>query len=399
MKNTITNKEAEEIIAKYINKAGRRPQIYYEAQKILGFDKTPSKSNKTTSNKVTGNRILKNETIGENEKFRYVRMKEIAEINTTPISADAHHLLLVLMTSPSSNALGAFQISINEMCAQTGGRSKEAITTALEELIQLKKVRYINNCLYITDFHNNQKTHGNADNLRGVFKLYNNLNDNQKLPYIGSISFDKMNMDELISEFEKLVEGIQIMSIIDSGDTTIDIRNIEVYTTEQLEAIYSDNKRTFASTNEVNTLAQFKAPESAVTVSHTSNDDDNLQPQLVELSKIVDDKNISKSNQYSDHELFYKIHDATGLPIEKIYKTPLGDQFLKIIKSDKGLEFLEKNKTFIEENTEEIIAELFPMLGNSFIENNQINEEITTLILLGGYQKVIETLKEKLILN
>lgn len=407
MTNTLTPQQAEEIIALYANKAGRRPATFYTAQKMLGIEnpstttKIPTKKN---YNNTAGNRIHKNEFINENEKFRYVRMKEIQEINTTQISADAHHLLLVLMVSPSSNALGAFQISINEMCAQTGGRSKEAITTALDELIQLKKVRYVNNCIYITDFHQNQKTHGNADNLKSVFKLYNNLNDNQKLPYIGEIEFQNMNMEQLISEFQKLTEAIKFMSIIDSGDTTIDLTKFDVYTSQQIENIYTQNKRHYGSTNEQNTLASFAPPVDVAETSGTeieSNDGDDLQPQLVKLDELVNDVNETKSKEYSNHELTYMIHDATGISIEKIYNTGLGDEFIQKVKThpegiDGGLKYLKNNKDYITSNHDAIVEEFQSTLGIDFAENNDVNEDIKSLIILNSYENFINQIKTKI---
>ncbi len=242
----MTQEEAQAIYNTYNGRAGRKPSTYYQAISVLGIEQPqPSKTTKTNSK---GNFVYKNDDVSENEKFRYIRIKQIQNLNSTNLTTDAYLLLLTLLVSPNSNSLGAFKISYNEMQVQTAGLPRERITKALNELIMLGEIRYNDGIIFLNNFLSNQKQHGNKDNLIGIIKQYNSLDDKHKLPYLGAINYQQMNMEQVVNSFNKIKKGIECMGVIASGQDVIISDYADVYTQEQIENIIENNIESFAQT-------------------------------------------------------------------------------------------------------------------------------------------------------
>jgi len=237
----MTQEEAQAIYNAYNGRAGRKPATYNQAKQILGIEQVKKQNTRD-------NFIYKNDDVNENEKFRYVRIKQIQNLNSTNLTTDAYLLLLALQVSPNSNSLGAFKISLNEMQVQTAGLTKERITKALNELIMLGEVRYNDGIIFLNNFLSNQKQHGNKDNLIGIIKQYNSLADAHKLPYIASINYQQMNMEQVVNSFDKIKKGIECMGVIASGREVVISDYVDVYTQEQIENIIENNIESFAQT-------------------------------------------------------------------------------------------------------------------------------------------------------
>lgn len=338
----MTQQDAQAIYDNFKNKAGRRPADYYTAKEILGIAPTTTEKKSTPRQQTTkDNFILKNDDVNENEKFRYVRIKQIQQMNSTNMTPQAHHLLLALMTSPNSNSLGAYKISISEMSAQTGGQSREVIIKALNDLISLGEVRYIDGVIYLNKFLTNQKQHGNKDNLIGIIKNYNSLQDTAKLPYKGSINYQGMTMTQLVEEFQSLMKGISMMGLVGSG-AGININEYsDIYTQEQIKEIIEENKHSFAdtSTNVLKSVApafivpdveEEQVEEETTPITETIQQDEikqeiipvvTQQPQQEELrviSPVIQQQEITQPpKKLSEEEIEKIIYDVCDIKEDK----------------------------------------------------------------------------------
>ncbi|WP_295676161.1 hypothetical protein [uncultured Empedobacter sp.] len=288
----MTQEEAQAIYNTYNGRAGRKPSTYNQAIQILGIEINKPE---TTKQIRKGNFIYKNDDVSENEKFRYVRIKQIQNLNSTNLSSDAYLLLLALQVSPNSNSLGVFKISYNELQVQTAGLTKERITKALNELIMLGEIRYYDGVVYLNNFHSNQKQHGNKDNLIGIIKQYNSLADAHKLPYLGIVDYQSMNMEQLIKEFIKIKKGIECLGVIASGRDVVIADYADVYNEEQLINIIENNIESYSQTLPVvkNNIARL------LVVDETSTNERSIEPVvLVEtLQQPQDEKEEITINQ------------------------------------------------------------------------------------------------------
>lgn len=229
IKETIimTQEEAQELYEKYNGKAGRRPSIYYQALEVL---------------KIESKQVKKKDIYIE------FREKYVQHLISLDLTTDSHFLLLKIILSPNNNSLGIFEMSIDEMSYQTLGMSKERIIKAINNLIVVGEVRYYDGVVYLNNKLKIKKQHGNKDNLIGIIKQYNSLADNHKLPYLASINYQQMNMEQVITEFLKIKKGIECMGVIASGRDVVISDYADVYNEEQLRNIVENDINNYKQT-------------------------------------------------------------------------------------------------------------------------------------------------------
>lgn len=249
--DNITPAEALQIMQDHLStyQEGERFKRSYQAtrdalEKIYGGKinkrkNTTGENNNVTRTSAKTSYIVKNEDVKEEEKFRYIRIQQTRNILKRNISKSAHHLWTALQMSPNSNSLGAYEITLRELQYQTISDSINDVISDLNELQQQGELFYFNDVVYLTHFHNNQKQHGNDKAIKGILNNYNQLKNNQKLPFISDFDTKNINMKELEESFFKLKKAIELIGELYSCKDTNRSEMLEVWTSEQVDKIIS----------------------------------------------------------------------------------------------------------------------------------------------------------------
>lgn len=198
---------------------------------------TTGANNNVTATSTKTSYILKNEDVKDEEKFRYVRIQQSRNILKKNISKSAHHLWSALQMSPNSNSLGAFEVTLRELQYQTISDSINDVISDLNELQQQGELFYFNDVVYLVNFHNNQKQHGNDKAIKGILNNYNSLKNNQKLPFISDFDTKNMTMQQLEEAFFILKKAIELIGELYAGAEINRSEMLEVWTSEQVDSI------------------------------------------------------------------------------------------------------------------------------------------------------------------
>lgn len=194
-------------------------------------------NNNVTATSTKTSYIVKNEDVKDEEKFRYIRIQQSRNILKKNITKSAHHLWSALQMSQNSNSLGAFEITLRELQYQTISDSINDVINDLNELQQNGELFYFNNVVYLVNFHQNQKQHGNDKAIKGILNNYNQLKNNQKLPFIGDFDTKNMTMKELEEAFFILKKAIELIGELYAGKDINKSEMLEVWTSEQVDSI------------------------------------------------------------------------------------------------------------------------------------------------------------------
>lgn len=104
-------------------------------------------------------------------------------------------LFLYLLTSPLSNILGIYEISVKRISFDTG-ITEETVLKSLKDFETSGKVKYIDGCIFIKNHLKNQSLNPNMK--KGAYEIYKNLPNSLK---------DSLNINGFES-FESLSNGL-----------------------------------------------------------------------------------------------------------------------------------------------------------------------------------------------
>ena len=233
----MTNEEAQAIINEYSNKAGRRPAKYAEAMIQLGLTTTPTTATpKTKDNNKAIDAIAPAHPT--NEKWRYVRALSWQSNKMKTLTPLALLTLKYLETAPESNSLGIYQVAIGTITTNTNINNITITAQCINELQDAGYITYKDGYVTVNEFRNEQKTIGNKQNLIGILKIYNSLPNTVKLPYLNNIDVTS-SLDVLISAYQRIINGIQLMGQITAGKQPTDEAMLEVWSIQEAITIYN----------------------------------------------------------------------------------------------------------------------------------------------------------------
>ncbi|MGV0964784.1 hypothetical protein [Empedobacter falsenii] len=275
---------------------------------------TGANNNVTTNNKTSY--IIKNDDVKEDEKFRYIRISQIRNILKKNISKSAHHLWTALQMSPNSNSLGAFEVTLRELQYQTISDSINDVVNDLNELQQQGELYYFNDVVYLTHFHSNQKQHGNDKAIKGILNNYNQLKDNQKLPFIGDFDTKNMTMPQLEEAFFNLKKAIELMGKLYSGADIYKSEMLEIWTSEQVDIIIS-GILTFEASQPVEKVSLVSAPVIENVNEEPQQETTPIIQEEPQQEEIIQEQQPAPPKKLSEEEIEKIIYDVCDIKEDK----------------------------------------------------------------------------------